>query len=338
MVMKRIQKILIICLMIMICLSQPAYASKAKKGSLSTTYPCEGIEVELYYVASQSKNSKFKLEDRFAQYPIALADKTKDEWAGQAKALETYILRDHVTADYSGQTDRSGKIHFDNLERGLYLVTAKVHEEDGYVYTSVPYFITIPWKDANGKRQYNVTTKAKYEITPVSDKEVDYKVAKIWKDSNNKKKKRPKNITVQLLRNGEIYQEVQLDDGNNWQYTWKNLSSKYQWSAIEKKKTKGYIVSVSKQDTSFVIKNIYWDEEYYEETTTEKKPTTTEREKKKQSTEEKKTTQTPKTKHQTKKLPQTGQLWWPLPFLAFGGILCIGIGMIKQKRENNEKE
>lgn len=43
------------------------------------------------------------------------------------------------------------------------------------------------------------------------------------------------------------------------------MSSKYQWEAIEKKKTKGYIVSVSKQDSSVVIKNIYWGDDFYEE-------------------------------------------------------------------------
>lgn len=122
--------------------------------------------------------------------------------------------------------------------------------------------------------------------------------------------------TIISTKNKKIYQEVQLSEDNNWQYTWKDLSSKYQWEAIEKKKTKGYIVSVSKQDSSVVIKNIYWGDDFYEETTA-KKPTTTE-------TQE--------------KLPQTGQLWWPLPFLAAGGLLCIGIGMIKQKRENDEKE
>lgn len=126
-------------------------------------------------------------------------------------------------------------------------------------------------------------------------------------DSNNKYQKRPENITVQLLRDGEVYQEVQLSEDNNWQYTWNDLSSKYQWEAIEKKKTKGYIVSVSKEESSIVIKNIYWGDDFYEETT-------------------------------EKKLPQTGQLWWPLPFLVAGGVLCIGIGMIKQKRENDEKE
>lgn len=61
------------------------------------------------------------------------------------------------------------------------------------------------------------------------------------------------------------------------------MSSKYQWEAIEKKKIKGYIVSVSKQDSSVVIKNIYWGDDYYEETTA-KKPTTTEKKSKKQFT------------------------------------------------------
>ncbi len=115
------------------------------------------------------------------------------------------------------------------------------------------------------------------------------------------------------------------------------MSSKYQWEAIEKKKTKGYIVSVSKQDSSVVIKNIYWGDDFYEETTakkpttTAKKPTTTEKKSKKQFTKKTIT-------EAQEKLPQTGQLWWPLPFLAAGGLLCIGIGMIKQKRENDEKE
>lgn len=80
------------------------------------------------------------------------------------------------------------------------------------------------------------------------------------------------------------------------------MSSKYQWEAIEKKKTKGYIVSVSKQDSSVVIKNIYWGDNYYEETTA-KKITTTEKKSKKQFTKKTIT-------EAQEKLPQTGQLWW----------------------------
>ncbi|HAP78795.1 MAG TPA: hypothetical protein DCQ78_01135, partial [Ruminococcus sp.] len=37
------------------------------------------------------------------------------------------------------------------------------------------------------------------------------------------------------------------------------------------------------------------------------------------------------------KLPQTGQLWWPVPLLAGGGILFIAIGLRIRSRKENEK-
>lgn len=95
---------------------------------------------------------------------------------------------------------------------------------------------------------------------------------------------------------------------------------------VRKNRNKQY----QKQDSSVVIKNIYWGDDFYEETTA-KKTTTTEKKSKKQFTKKTIT-------EAQEKLPQTGQLWWTLPFLAAGGLLCIGIGMIKQKRENDEKE
>lgn len=35
------------------------------------------------------------------------------------------------------------------------------------------------------------------------------------------------------------------------------------------------------------------------------------------------------------KLPQTGQLWWPVPFLAIAGILLITLGWVKRKHANS---
>ena len=43
----------------------------------------------------------------------------------------------------------------------------------------------------------------------------------------------------------------------------------------------------------------------------------------------------PKTTTPPPKLPQTGQLWWPVPFLAAGGILLILIGILKRMRAAN---
>lgn len=36
------------------------------------------------------------------------------------------------------------------------------------------------------------------------------------------------------------------------------------------------------------------------------------------------------------KLPQTGQLWWPVPFLALDGIIFLMIGWKTRRQEEQE--
>ncbi len=41
--------------------------------------------------------------------------------------------------------------------------------------------------------------------------------------------------------------------------------------------------------------------------------------------------------HSGGKLPQTGQLWWPVPMLVFAGLLCIVVGLIRRRGAGYEK-
>ena len=36
------------------------------------------------------------------------------------------------------------------------------------------------------------------------------------------------------------------------------------------------------------------------------------------------------------KLPQTGQLWWPVPVLACAGLGCIAVGLLRRREDRNE--
>ena len=36
------------------------------------------------------------------------------------------------------------------------------------------------------------------------------------------------------------------------------------------------------------------------------------------------------------KLPQTGQLWWPVPVLTCGGLSCIVVGLLRRRRDGDE--
>ncbi|MCR4644606.1 MAG: LPXTG cell wall anchor domain-containing protein [Oscillospiraceae bacterium] len=56
-----------------------------------------------------------------------------------------------------------------------------------------------------------------------------------------------------------------------------------------------------------------------------------------QSSTEQTTTQTVTTTDVTSKgddLPQTGQLWWPVPILAGGGLLLFGAGLYLRKKKD----
>ena len=52
----------------------------------------------------------------------------------------------------------------------------------------------------------------------------DISISKIWNDNNDQDGLRPDFVTVQLLKNGEIFDEVTLTYDNEWSYTWEDLN------------------------------------------------------------------------------------------------------------------
>ena len=44
----------------------------------------------------------------------------------------------------------------------------------------------------------------------------------------------------------------------------------------------------------------------------------------------------PGTHHNTR-LPQTGQLWWPVPVLLAGGLVLVIIGLVRRREDDYEE-
>ena len=138
-----------------------------------------------------------------------------------------------------------------------------------------------------------------YDPKP-SDETVSRTVQKRWSDTGYENK-RPASVTAELLKNGEVYDTVRLDADGGWQYTWEELP---RYDAEGKKiswtlrevSVKGYTSSVTQTGDIFVLINTY----------------------------------------DKTKLPQTGQLWWPVPLLAAAGLGLICVGLSMRKREENE--
>lgn len=173
--------------------------------------------------------------------------------------------------------------------------------------------VMLPTRSEN-TWSYEVIASPKHTDQEIPDTptEITRKVLKVW-DDNGHENSRPKEITVQLLRDGEIYDTVTLNAGNNWRYTWSGLNDDYRWTIVEKELS-GYIVRVDQEGVTFVVTNTYV-------------PTTPD-------TPTQPTKPSPSTPGKPS-LPQTGQLWWPVPVLMCAGLVLVAAGLLRRRRESN---
>ena len=74
-------------------------------------------------------------------------------------------------------------------------------------------------------------------------------VTKLWLDGEDADGARPEGIEVQLLANGDVYDTVELNDGNGWSHTWEDLTkydadgSEIEYTAEETDVPEGYLSS-----------------------------------------------------------------------------------------------
>ncbi len=143
---------------------------------------------------------------------------------------------------------------------------------------------------------YNVTSVPKVEDNK-SD-EINIYVIKKWDDNHNAAKKRPDSVIIELLNGDERVDTVELNDGNGWAHTFKNLSKDGDYS-VREKKVDNYKVNYSGDVVNgFIVTNTYEGE----------------------------------------KLPQTGQLWWPIVVIAVAGVGFICLGIYELAVKKNEKK
>lgn len=136
----------------------------------------------------------------------------------------------------------------------------------------------------------DLSVDLKYEM---SDKPSRIHVLKVWKKDN--KKSRPKSIEVCLLRSdGIVVDKVVLNSDNQWSTTWDHLSTSYTYRVMETSVPSGYKESCTREKDTIVLTNTGSDKYRVEK--------------------------------KDEVLPNSGQLWWPVPVLLFVGLVLFGLG------------
>lgn len=312
--------------------------------ALTVQYELGGASFYLYRAADVSADLEFTLTGDFAGYPMEVNGLDGAGWRALAETLAGFAVQDQIRPLRSGVTDEEGSLVWSNLETGLYLVVGEQMEVDSYVYTPMPSLVVLPSRNDAGQWEYDAVIQPKYdrEEQPGSDMEKII-LMKIWQD-HGFEDRRPDSITAELYMDGTLYDTVSLNKENNWRYEWKDLPAGHKWTAAEKDMPDCYSMTCVKEGEYLVITNCYQPET----------PAETESSSGTESSAEEESSSGSESSAPAgtggsggsgngsggggSVLPQTGQLWWPVPILAFAGIAAFTIGWARRRARENEND
>ncbi|MDO4620554.1 MAG: Cna B-type domain-containing protein [Lachnospiraceae bacterium] len=344
---KRLQKWMGMLVMLCICLVLAVNAAAAGSGTIQITQTdtqtraaVAGIKLTIYQIAEVSYEtaSGFAMKEEYASLGIE-PDKLGEAGAAEraAEELNSLIEKKQLTGMRTLTTGTDGKVLFDELQDGIYLIrqtnTAEDFEKLGYTYKTEAYLVSLPRTGENGS-QNSRSIECHPKGSLLTEDPAQLVVYKVWKDSNDRYGKRPGEITVGLYRNDTLEEEVKLSAVNNWHYEWDSLDADGNWSVKELDIPDGYTSEITTEGTAVTITNTYEVPTVTPTVTpTPKKPKTTPTPKKP------KTTPTPSGGKEKAVSPKTGDssmvsLWIGLAAVS-AGMMWLLIGKKKKDRRRN---
>ena len=273
--------------------------SSLKIAAVYDKKPLSGMQFHAYLVSNVDEYGELTVTDRYKDYAEDLDIRGRDDesWQAAAQKLSREILLDSdLKPTRSAKADTNGTVSFTDLPMGLYLILGSTIEKESYVYSTSAFFVMLPEQNLTSNTwNYNVIANAKPEQEPIR---ANYKIIKVWEDDCHKNR-RPKSITISLICDTAVYDTITLPHNGAWHYTWENLDTNHQWTVTEAKQEGYKDPEIQQEGNTFIVKN---------------------------------TCRTPKKiTPADDSLPQTGQLWWPVPVLFAAGLLLIVIGLIRRR-------
>ena len=246
---------LLFCVML---LQQTVFAADPEQtGSIRLNYSAvDNAEFKVYRAGEITDNWEFVLTGAFQDIPADLNDLDTEAMTELSETLAAYAAADGIEPDYSGRTDENGQVVFEGLTKGLYLIIGESVIWDGMRYDPVPFLLTVPSQDAEGAWNYQTEADVKYETSVPEKEETEYKVVKYWVGDGSGNA-RPVQITVDILRDGVLYDTQTLNAENNWSYSWTAEDNGSVWQVVEREIPDHYTVKVEKNKTMFLLTNTY---------------------------------------------------------------------------------
>lgn len=220
----------------------------SKKGTISVTLKeketntlINGAEITIYHVGNagiKDNNLVFNKREELT-CDVNLDDLKDIELVNDiAKCINENTIK-YV------KTTNNGKVTFSNLEQGLYLVSQTTSVEG---YSDIdPFLVAIP-KVEDSIWIYDINALPKTDIYRI----IDLVVEKKW---NTVSKNIPKYVSVELYKDNELIETIQLNEENNWTYIFKGIEKSDKYIVKEINIPKGFTPSYKVDEYIFTITN-----------------------------------------------------------------------------------
>ncbi len=342
------------------------------KGSLTILSETEegvklvGMQWDIFKIGGRDAEGNYELRGEFADFPVSLEDTSTSALSFAADTLDTFTTVYKTRPLDTKRADENGVLCFEDLGVGLYLVAGD-HVKIGDTYYFPAAFLMEITEYGGANQVYDLTAHPKYIYKNASESE-EYTVRKVWEQDEAHTHTRTSYVTVQIYCNDVLYETVKLDESNDWSYSW-SADKPYDWKVLEVDIPESYYVIFRSNETQFVVVNSFNTSSAIEDTTqntdsgatdvteptvgveTETSTETTTTESTVTTTSDTQTetniettisdittttattTTSTSTTKKPEKLPQTGQLWWPVPVLALSGLIMMGVGFKLRTKE-----
>lgn len=228
------------------------------QASLTLHYRKDGVafadlQIRAYRVAEAFPDGSYALIEPFASYPVHIHDITEQtQWQQVAQTLYAYIVADGITPNREAATDEAGTVRFSDLKTGLYFVEEVVAENAGGTYIFNQFLVYVPTPQPDGSYQYAVEAAPKCRSFIPN---TQYTVTKLWQDAGNQNL-RPREVTVDIYKDGTLLESQVLSAENNWTYTWQVSGTDHgKWTVAERSVAEPYKVTLRQNGSHFSIIN-----------------------------------------------------------------------------------
>lgn len=227
--------------------------------TLTLTYDSAGVTlpslgVNVYRVASVSADFRYTLESAFEETALTLNGiQTQREWETVRTTLDSYVAAGSIEPTATASTVANGAATFTDLATGLYYVAPQIATVDGFRYYFASTLIALPDLTEEGTWNYTLSANPKPDVRPPSSSDLEYRVLKLWQ--GDEEETRPPEITVDLLKDGEVVRSVTLSSENGWSYSWFAADDGSLWTVAEQSVPHGYTVTVEQNETTYTLVN-----------------------------------------------------------------------------------